>query len=49
MAGKETVEIFKNIYDDAIVKRSTVGHWVKYVRWPKQRNIMAKTGWMLHG
>jgi hypothetical protein len=45
MAGKERMEIFTNTYEDATVKTSTVGCWVKQGRWPKQRNIKAKAGW----
>jgi len=45
MAGKERMEIFTNTYEDAAVKRSTAGCWVKHERWPKQRKIKAKAGW----
>jgi len=46
MAGKKRMEIFTNTYEDATVKKSTVRCWVKYGRWPKQRNIKAKAGCM---
>jgi hypothetical protein len=45
MAGKERMEIFTNTYEDATIKRSTFGCWVKHGRWPEQRNIKAKAGW----